>query len=195
MSPEWATVAIAGVAVLVALAASLVSYAVYRSQADPEVIVYLEPDERRQTVINLVIKNVGNAAARDVSFKSSRPVPSEAFGLEAATAEVAGPMTRGPLVAGIPFLPPGATRIITWGQFGGLVKALGEDTITVTATYHASHIGAPRPIRMTTACPLEIKSFEGTDASDKNYDKRIADNLEKVAGAIDEVAKAVAASG
>jgi len=191
MGPEWIAVWVSSVAALIALTATLVSYAVYRNQADPDVIVYVEPDERRSTVINLVIKNIGNGAARDVSFTSSREIPSEAFGLDATIAEPADPMTRGPFVDGIPFLPPGGSRIFSWGQFGGLLKALGDDTILVTAHYHSSHIGAPRGIKMQTTCPLEIASFAGTDASDKNYDQHIADNMKELVKAVEKVAKAI----
>jgi len=195
MGPEWIAVLVSSAATLIALAATVVSYAVYRNQADPEVIVYVEPDERRSTIINLVIKNAGNSAARDVSFTSSREIPSEVFGLDVTSAELAGPMTRGPFVDGIPFLPPGGSRVISWGQYGGLLKALGSDTILVTAHYHSSHIGAPRPIKTQTECPLEIASFAGTDASDKNYDKHIADNVKELVKAVEKVAKAITSAG
>jgi len=194
VNPDWTSVWVSLAAALIALGATIVSYAVYRNQADPEVIVYLEPDERRSTIINLVIKNIGSAAARDVTFTSSQEIPSEAFGLVAATADPAGPMTEGAFISGIPFLPPGGTRVFTWGQYGGLLKVLGDGKMTVTARYHAKHIGAPRPIKMETTCPLEIASFAGTDASDKNYDKHIAENVKELTKAVEKVAKAVSSS-
>jgi len=191
MEPSWtitATFWVSVVVSLIALCAVFVSYIVYRSQVDPEIIVYAEVDEKRTSIINLVIKNIGKAAARDVTFTPSSDVPSKAFGLGVVIAEAAEIMTEGPLVRGIPFLPPGGTRIITWGQYGGLLTALGEGHILVTAKYKSHHFGISWLIKHKTTCPLEIVSFEATDASDKNYDKQIADNIEKLTKTVQKAA-------
>ena len=55
-------------AVIVAAGAAWISYAVYRSQADPDIMVYAESDERRPSIINLIILNAGKAPAYDVKF-------------------------------------------------------------------------------------------------------------------------------
>jgi hypothetical protein len=49
----------------------------------------------------------------------------------------------------------------------------------------------PWRIKHVTTCPLEIVSFAGTDASEKNYAKLIADNIEKLAKAVEKGAGAL----
>ena len=194
MDPQWTGSAafwVSLAATFIALFAAFVSYVVYRSQADPEVIVYPEGDDRRQTFINLVVANVGKAPAYDVRFTSSSTIPWKAFGLDAETAQTAESMTKGPLVSGVPFLPPGGKRTITWGQYGGLLKALGEDPVLVSCHCKSRHILVPWRIKHVTTCPLEIVSFAGTDASEKNYAKLIADNIEKLAKAVEKGAGAL----
>jgi hypothetical protein len=183
------------VAVLIALFAAFVSYAVYRNQADPDVIVYGELDDDRSSIMNLVISNVGNGAAYDVSFESSGPVPADAFGLDKNLAPDAEIMDSGPLITGIPFLPPGGRRTITWGQYGGLTKALGTETIWVTAKYRSHHIGIPWRIRHTSKCPLEVVSFERTDASDRNYIGKVANGVEALTKSVDKVSAAITKAG
>lgn len=175
-SPVWISLA----AVLIALFAAFVGYVTYRSQVDPEVIVFAELDEDRSGIVNLVIQNIGNAPALDVTFESSAPVPEHAFGNDAATAPDAKQMDSGPLITGVPFLQPSGRRVITWGQYGGLRKALGTGTVWVTAKYRGHHLGFPWSIRRQTKCPLEVVSFEGTDISDRNYVRRIAEAVEKL---------------
>lgn len=198
MEAHWTSLAALWVSVaatLVALFAAFVSYIVYRTQADPEVVVYAELDEKRPSLINLVFKNIGKAAARDVRFTTSSDVPSRAFGVDVATTKDAVKMADGPLVRGIPFLPPGGSRILTWGQYEGLVKALGEGTVLVTAEYKSHRFVIPGESRHKTTCPLEIVSFEATDISDTNYDKQIAANVEKLTKAVEGAAEKMSRRG
>jgi hypothetical protein len=97
-------------------------------------------------------------------------------------------MTSGPLVHGIPFLPPNGRRVITWGQFGGLYAAIGENHLIVTARYRSQHFGLPWRIRHHQTSILEINSFKSTDASDKNYDKQMVVQLEAIAKALRGIA-------
>jgi hypothetical protein len=166
-------------AVVIALTSTIISYLVLCSQRNPEVIVYALPDWRRPTIINLVIENIGKGRARDVRFEASRLIPKRAFGFDNAPEPLS--MDGGPLIHGIPSLAGGEKRIITWGQFGGLRKGLGENVLDITATYKSYP-----PLRIipkkhkTTSC-IDTKSFEGTDASDNNWDKKAAEQLEQIA--------------
>lgn len=178
----WLSIA----AVLIALFAAFVGYAVYRSQADPDVIVFAEGDETRASIINLVIENVGKAPARDVSFKPSRTLPRKAYGTSLEEAQEPQEMHDGPIVRGIPLLPPGGRRVITWGQYWGLTNALGDDPVWVVINYTSKHFGIPWPIRHSSRCPLEVFSFAATDASDKNFQKQIADNLQALTKVIEK---------
>ncbi|MBA4417771.1 MAG: hypothetical protein C0392_07660 [Syntrophus sp. (in: bacteria)] len=178
------------VALIIAFTSTIINYLVLRSQRDPEVVVYALPDARRPTIINLIIENVGKGRARDIRFESSRPIPERAFGFD--NAPVPGPMKDGPLVRGIPAFAPGEKRTITWGQFGGLRKGLGEDVLDITATYKGYPAMRFTPKSHKTTSRIDIKSFEGTDASDHNWDKKAAEQLEQIAKALSELTDVVA---
>lgn len=189
MNTEWATVSafwVSIVATLIAAGAAWVSYAVYRSQADPDIMVYVEADDRRPTLINLIIRNAGKASAYDIAFTSNLDIPAEAWGLESTDDDRSKKMVSGPLASGIPFLPPDGKRVITWGQYGGLFSAIGDNHLLVTARYKSQHFGIPWKIRHRQTSTIEIASFKGTDASDKNYHKQIVAQLTAIAKAIKE---------
>lgn len=78
-SIDHMTLLISVAATLVATCAAFISYAVYRSQSDPDVVVYAEADEQRPTIINLIIKNLGKASAYDVKFETNVPMPVDSF--------------------------------------------------------------------------------------------------------------------
>ena len=168
-------------AAIVAAMATVINYFFFRSQLDPNVIVYATSDERRQTIILLVIENIGKTMARDVTFSFSQPMPRDAYGFE--NAPEAPTMDRGPLFTGIPALGPGAKRIITWGQYGGLHKALGDSTLDVVIRFTGKSLFFQS--KYEVVCPLDIKSFEYTDDSPSNENKRIADELKRIAGVLE----------
>jgi hypothetical protein len=173
------------VALLIAIASTVINYVLLRAQQDPEVVVFAFPDARRPSIINLIIENIGKGIARDISFELNRPMPWEAFGF--AQAEMPKKMTKGPLIYGISFLSPGEKRIMTWGQYHGLTKGLEGNPVDVTARYFSD----PR-FRLTrqthvTVSTIDIRSFEGTDASDDNWDKKSAEQLEKLVASLKSV--------
>ncbi|GAB7406028.1 hypothetical protein OUHCRE3_45210 [Enterobacter hormaechei] len=53
---------------LVAVGSSCISYLVYKESTYPDVVVYLEQNNEVKTVLNIVIKNIGKSAAKDVTF-------------------------------------------------------------------------------------------------------------------------------
>ncbi len=166
------------VALIIALTSTIINYLVLHSQRDPEVIVYALPDSRRPTIINLVIENVGKGRARNVRFQANRPIPQRAFGFDNPPEPDA--MKDGPLVYGIPAFTAGEKRIITWGQFGGLQKGLGEDVLEITATYKSYPALRFTPKKHNTTSYIDIKSFKGTDSSDNNWGKKAAEQLERI---------------
>ena len=186
---DHASLLISAVATLIAACAGLISYAVYRSQSDPDVVVFSEADELRPSIINLVIKNIGRAPAYDVRFSMSTQLPARAFGLTAEDRQEFEIMDDGPLVTGIPFLPPGSKRVITWGQFGGLYRILGDNAVIITSSYKSRHFGIPRKIENKQSSLLEIFSFEGTNASSKNYEAQIADAVNELSKSISQIAR------
>ena len=182
---EMQTELLSFVALLIALASTVINYLLLRAQQDPEVVVYIIHDTRRPSIINLIIENIGKGIARDISFASDRAMPWEAFGF--AESKMPKQMERGPLIYGVPFLSPGEKRIMTWGQYHGLSKGLEGKPINITAKYFSNP--RFRLVRQThtTVSTIDIKSFEGTDASDDNWEKKAAEQLEKVATSLKAV--------
>lgn len=171
---------------LVSFVSAMIGYYVLRSSIDPQVIVYATADDERPSIINLVIENVGKGLAKDVTFEFSRPIPAKAFGFE--NAPQPPQMTSGPLIKGIPALGPGARRVITWGQYGGLYKALGDETIDVRVRFRGDPVGIFGATHHEVLSHLDVLSFEGTDASDRNWAKQTATQIRRLAETLDKAA-------
>lgn len=189
MSPDWTQVGMfwsSMILVLIAVMTTYINYKIFRLQTDPDVIVYSMPDPNRQTIINLVIENIGKGVAKNIKFNSNKPIPCRAFGMD-NNAPVPKEMSTGPLVIGIPELGPNSKRVITWGQYYGLLKGLGGEIITITADYSAKKVFLKAP-KFKSTFSLDIKSFEGTDASDQNWDKKAAESLGNIADSIKQIA-------
>ena len=92
-------------------------------------------------------------------------------------AEVAKPMTSGPLIKGIPSLGPNSSRVLVWGQYGGLVKSLSNPIVNVTCTFTNSSGRLCEPVE----CILEIKSFDRTDMVDPDGARQSAKQLKRIA--------------
>lgn len=150
--------------VFVSFLTASISYLFLRHTYDPHVIVYATADPDRPTIINLVIKNVGNRPAYDVRFQPSEPLPNRAFGMDPETAKPAEPMTAGPIVSGIPMLAPKDERVITWGQYHGLRASLGDRTISVVTTYSSRGALPWDPTDHSSTSALEVRSFASTVA-------------------------------
>jgi hypothetical protein len=176
--------------VIAAVAASLsalssavytfLTYRLVRAQSEPNVAVYVRHDDSRPSLIEIVVANIGRGLATDLSFTSSRPLFHKAFGVSLDQATTAEPMLDGPLVEGIPALGPGDSRRITWGQYGGLLKALGDGTITVQCHYKHGRRAMP-PV----SGQLEIRSFKGTYVA-QSEGVRTIEALRDIAKAIRE---------
>ena len=144
------------------------------SQTQPNVIVTAVHDANRPTIIQLVIRNIGHGLAENVTFKASRPL-FVAYGLGEETNAEAKPILRGPFTTGIPALGPGESRIINWGQPGGLLKMLGSSTIAITCKYEFEGLAMPPNV-----CHVDIESFMGTVSND-SIELRAVNALESIA--------------
>ena len=132
----------------------------FEARFEPYVIVTLALDhESSAQVIMLVIQNIGTGLAQDVTFEISRPIPLWAGGINPDSANISGPMEDGPLINGILSLGPGEARSLHWGQYGGLLKALGPEPISILCRFKREGKAMP-PIR----CFLDIASFKGIAA-------------------------------
>ena len=179
----WATVLIA----LIAVVATAINYTILRTQLDPHVIIHAIADERRPSIINLIIENVGNRIAKDITFTADAPVPERAYGF--ADAPIPQPMSRGPLITGIKALAPGDRRVITWGQYHGLMKGLRNGQIMLNVRYRSDRMLFWQDQWHENECPIDMRSFEATDASDSNWDKKAAEHLKEIAAHLQQVVR------
>jgi hypothetical protein len=182
----WTVVAAVAAAVSALMAAvyTWLTFRLVRGQAEPKVVVYVCADPDRQTILMIRIANIGRDVATNIAFRSSRPLPQRAYGLTLDDPSPAQPMRDGPLIDGIPVLGPGDSRDITWGQFGGLMKAVGSEPIELTFVYKHGR----RTLRGRSR--LEVASYVGTDDSE-NPASKAADNLEKIAKGVKKIAEEV----
>ena len=170
----WVSIFMAVVAVL----AVSVSYIVYRASNAPNVIVYANDDRRRPTLIELVIENIGHGPAKNVIFFPARDLPKNAWGFD--DAKMPQKMDEGLIVTGISYLAPGARRVINWGQYGGLKRWFEDSTVDIKVCFERCDAIPFGKRRMTTLSTVEVSSFASTDASDSNWDKKIAKELEEL---------------
>lgn len=182
MIPLWtALTALATVtAAVVAAFYTYITGRLLRAQLEPNVIVFVRHDPDRPSILDIRVENIGRDVAHDVKFQASRSIPSRAFGI---TEESAGPiayMTDGPLVEGIPALGPGDYREITWGQYGGLRKALGDDAISLSYTYRKGRR------TFTASSKLDIRSYAGTDISERPP-VVVARGIDRIAKSLDRI--------
>lgn len=178
---------------LAAVASTAVNYFLLRRQSEPRVVVYTKHDKDRPTLLLLVIENVGNGMAYDVEFDLSRKIPERATGLTPTGEEKDfEPMTEGPLMEGIPVLAPGEDRIMNWGQYGGLMDALGGKSVKVVSRFKSKGPYLCGPKERTADSFLEVQSYKKTDAAsspERNAVKAldtIADSMGDVAGVLKE---------
>ena len=113
MSWDAATWTAAGTwaAVLIALGAGCVAWTQVRearrlreAQAQPYIVVALEPDAANPFVVNLRVENIGQTLARDVRFTFDPPLESA---MDAAADDEHGLADSSLVTDGIPTMPPG----------------------------------------------------------------------------------------
>ncbi|MBU1059064.1 MAG: hypothetical protein KJ804_12195 [Proteobacteria bacterium] len=152
------------------------------THSDPCVVLTVVHDPEHATILQLVARNVGAGLAYDIRFEFSHSLPEKAFGLTVADAKNAKKMTTGPLINGIPALGPGESRKIDWGQYGGLMAAIGDSDIIATCRFKKNNKEMP-----PTKCPLDVKSFVGTISTEAPMAKT-ARELAKISKSIQDIA-------
>ncbi len=160
MSPELISL----IAILIVFASTVIGFVLMRLKRHPEVVVYAAPDREKAVVINLVLENKGKDTAHDVNFNASKKIPARAFGFEDAPKP--GYMADGPLVNGIPSFRSGEQIVITWGQYGGLRRGLGDDVLDVRANYYSKLPFGLGQRKHEKISRIDLRSFEGTSRSE-----------------------------
>lgn len=148
---EPVSAAVSAVAALIAVAmarwAVLESQRLRKVQTSPEVVVYLERNDRMRTVVDLVISNIGLAPAYLVRIEApNRPIP---FGMVPAESVWI-------LGHGIGFLAPGHAFRFSLNTFPELPK---DDVVVDVAYYAEGEIDAGRPRQ--SSFTLRPREFEG----------------------------------
>ena len=181
--------ALTGLLVLVSVFTAVVYVLLLKAQIDPLVTVEVRADPQRQTIMLLVIQNIGRGVADDVRFAFSKRLPGQVIGMEPPFKPPAW-MSSGPLIDGIPALGPGASRVIVWGQYPALKEALRAGGITATVKFRGRNwLGSAGAAEFEVECPLELDSFAGTDAADLDWTQRGAKALERIAKVMEQNAK------
>ena len=81
MGQDWIQVAMLVATIMLVLASVggfTINYYLLRSHVDPEVVVYTAHDDRRPSILIIVIENVGATPAFNVRFKFRREIELEA---------------------------------------------------------------------------------------------------------------------
>ncbi|EEZ80893.1 hypothetical protein VMC_42600 [Vibrio alginolyticus 40B] len=126
-------------------------------------------------ICELNYKNIGNGPAENIVFETSRPLPSKAFGIEEPK-DMPSLMKSGPIVDGIPYMTPNQSMVITWGQYGGLKKYIGNKSIVIIAKYNRANSKLSFS-KNSSSSQLFIEAFGETDISDFNWDKQLVEEL------------------
>lgn len=149
--------------------AALVAYVAVYKNSQPQIVAYYQPSERQQSIIELVIENVGTGNATDIKF--SKPIPIGWYGIDAPSGHGSHIPT-----SGIPLLAPGQRLVFHGGQFGGLAKELGAEGLRLDITYK---FNPPmwRKKTVVDACVLSIEHFRGM-ATIKSMEQAVVDAIE-----------------
>ena len=170
MGQDWIQVAMLVATIMLVLASMggfTINYYLLRSHVDPEVVVYTANDDRRPSILIIVIENVGATPAFDVRFEFPREIELEAANNPAKPIDdIWRPMREGPLVDGIPLLGPGGRRVLPWGSFLTLRKPFADAPVRVSTTYESRRRFPWDPTEHTSDSVLEVRSFLATDASE-----------------------------
>jgi hypothetical protein len=112
---------------LITLSAVAIAYHALYRQAKPSIAIYYEPNPDVASIIDLVIKNNGGSAAKNLTF--SKSIPIKRFGIEKAD-----PNKNDEFNYTIRHLTAGRELRYWAGQFAGLKEAIPID-LELTARY------------------------------------------------------------
>lgn len=136
---------------MAALATVVASWAALRTlviQTSPDIIMFIRPDVVSPSLARLVIRNIGEAPAYNVSFRLSPDLfLKDSFEYKHASVV---------FDRGYAILPPKQERDILLGSFEDLEGLWGHSIVDVNVSFSKKY----RRRRFSTICPVEIGSFE-----------------------------------
>lgn len=117
-------------------------------QTSPDIIMFIRPDVVSPSLARLVIRNIGEAPAYNVSFRLSPDLfLKDSFEYKHASVV---------FDKGYAILPPKQERDILLGSFEDLEGLWGHSIVDVNVSFSKKY----RRRRFSTICPVEIGSFE-----------------------------------
>lgn len=149
---------------IISLMALLVTYAVFKSDQQPQIIIFATPHYGKESVIQLHVKNIGKSIAHNVKISSDRLIPHAAFGIEKLNSEKQY-FETGIFKNGVKVFPPNQSYIYDWGKYGGLKDSLDNSPITFTITYLYKHPLNLWKTKITDISTIDINELESLPAS------------------------------
>lgn len=153
--------------IIISLMALLVTYAVFKSDQQPQIIIFATPHYGKESVIQLHVKNIGKSIAHNVKISSDRLIPHAAFGIEKLNSEKQY-FETGIFKNGVKVFPPNQS-LYDWGQYGGLKDSLDNSPITFTITYLYKHPLNLWKTKITDISTIDINELEGLPSSEGGF--------------------------
>ena len=134
-----------------------VAQMIRRARRIPKIIIYAKRDSVRPKVVRLIVENIGGAKAKDLRFTFTEPLPTAAPGSDDTPEAERTP--GGPLSNGITLLSPGAKRVVFWGLYEELRRAMGDRVISVTTTFESDPDDVDEITQYSTESSIELTSL------------------------------------
>ena len=145
---DIASLWINSMAAIATVVASWVALRALAIQTSPDIIMFIRPDDVSPSQARLVIRNIGEAPAYNVTYR----LPPDLFVKDSFEYEHASVMFD----RGYAILPPKQERNILLGRFEELEELWGHSIFDVNVFYSKKYGRR----RFSTICPVEIGSFE-----------------------------------
>ena len=158
---------------IISLLALLITYAVFKSNQSPRIVIFATPHYGKETFIQLNVKNIGNGIAENLTIKTDQPIPRRAFGI----GKLAHPkeiFEDGIFKYGVKIFHPEQSYIYDWGQFGGLKEALNDQPITFTVTYTYKHPLNLWKSKISDRSVINIRELEALPSSTGGITEQIS---------------------
>lgn len=176
----------------VTLLAVLVAYLALAKQSKPHILIHYRPNPSVQSIIDLVVENIGSGMAREISF--SVPLPVCYYGIDKSTEKGFDILDDG-----LPVLAVGQQLIYDGGQYGGLSERLSDKLEVVVSYKFKNPLGISRKRtekcvlsvshlrRMTTRQSAEQAIVDALKGPNKTTLQRIEENLDRIAEGLEKV--------
>ncbi|WP_026438509.1 hypothetical protein [Acinetobacter towneri] len=165
---------------ITALLSLIVAYIVYYNNSIGDVVVYAQIDKRRQTIINLIIHNIGKGIAKDIKFICPTGIPEKAYGISGLN-ESLKLYDSGAFVNGLPILFPDEKLVYSWGQYGGLKEALNGKPLEIEITFFSRTNLQLIRRKIKNKVAIDPTAFEGVDISESNFERDVKTSLKDIA--------------